>query len=98
KDLPEPTGKGRDYFDEAVKRLWSNNYKRINRDEIGEISDRLSCGNERLLSRRSKIGELKPDIMKMLQLGPYGFWPEFSCSKIIVPRIETSWYEKIRRR
>jgi len=31
-------------------------------------------------------------------LGPYGFWPEFSCREIIIPQIETPWYEKIRKR
>jgi len=98
-DLPEPTGKGKDYFDEAVKRLWSNNYKHIKRDELREICDRLSFGDERLLSRRSKIRELKPNIMKMLQLGPYGFWPELSYHrKISIPRIETPWHEKILKR
>ncbi len=99
KYLLEPTGKGRDYFDAAVKRLWSTNYKRIKRDEIGEISDRLSFGDRSLLSRISKIRELKPDIMKMLRVGPYGFWPELSGrSKIIIPRIETPWYEKTWKR
>lgn len=94
--LPEPTGKGRDYFDEAVKRLWSNNYKRIDRNKMGELCDRLSFADERLLSRRSKIRELKPDIMKMLRLGPYGFWPELShYNKINIPRMEIPWYEKI---
>ncbi len=97
--LPEPTGKGRDYFDEAVKRLRSNNYKRIDKDEIGEISGRLSIADGTLLSRRSKIRELKPDIMKMLRVGSYGFWPELSCrSKINIPRMETPWHKKIWKR
>lgn len=98
-DLPEPTGKGRDYLNEAVKRLLSHNYKRIDRDEMREISGRLSVVDEKLLSKRSKIRELKPDIMKMLRLGPYGFWPELSSrSKINIPRIETPWHKKIWRR
>lgn len=98
-NLPEPTGKGRDYFDEAVKRLRSDNYKRIDRDKIGEICERLSFADEKLLSRISKIRELKPDIIKMLRLGPYGFWPELSCrSKINIPRMEIPWYEKMRKK
>lgn len=94
--LPEPTGKGRDYFEEAVKRLCSNNYKCIKRDKIEEIDGRLSVVDEKLLSRKSKIRELKPEIMKMLRLGPYGFWPELSSrSKINIPRMETPWHKKI---